>query len=110
MSELITVEVYKHGSSDYDIPTKAAEFIKFWQIKLEDIPEEFRSSARIKLGLEQEFGETYLGVKMTYERPKTDEEIAHDDRLDSDYKARLEATERRTLAELLAKYPDHGDS
>ena len=105
MTDLITVEVYKHGSSDYDIPTRPHELMKFLQSKIDVIPAEFMESARIEIGLEHEFGEAYLGVVVTYRRPKTEQELAQEDRLDSDYKARLESTERRTLSELLAKYP-----
>ena len=107
MTDLITVEVYKHGYSE-DIPTRPHELMEFLQSKIDVIPAEFMESARIEIGLDYEFGETHLGVKITYERPKTDEELDKEDRLDSEYKARLGAKERRTLAELLAKYPDHG--
>ena len=105
MTDLITVEVYKYNFVDDHIPTKADEFMEFWQDKLNLIPDEFMDSALIDIDEIEEYGASYFSAKVTYKRPKTDEEIDNYARNAMEHVERLEAIERRYLAELLVKYP-----
>ena len=105
MTDLITVEVYKYDFVGGHIPTKADEFMEFWQDKLKLIPDEFMESALINIDEIEEYGASYLSAKVTYKRPKTDEKIAHDRKEDSVLRGIQEAADLRHLARLKAKYP-----
>ena len=105
MTDLITVEVYKYNFVDDHIPTKADEFMEFWQDKLKLIPDEFMESALIDIDEIEEYGASYLRAKVTYKRPKTEQELAFDRKEASVLRGIQEAADLRHLARLKAKYP-----
>ena len=105
MTDLITVTVFHEEQLHYGIPTNAIEFMEFWQSKLDLIPEEFRGSAEIKAYLRAPKLHSIYTVVVDYKRPKTDLDRAREEQMEAKYAAKREATERRTLAKLLAKYP-----
>ena len=110
MTDLITVTVFEDGHFEHKMPELASEFMEFWRTKIDMVPEEFRVSAYIEIESTEEWGSAGISGKVSYKRPKTDEDKARD-KEDSALARRIqEAGDRRRLAELLAKYPDHGDA
>ena len=110
MTDLITVTVFEDGNIEHKIPELASEFMEFWRTKIDMVPEEFKGSAYIEITHCEEWGLPMITARVTYKRPKTDEDKARD-KEDFDLSRKLqEDRERRTLAELLAKYPSHGDA
>ena len=110
MTDLITVTVFEDDNIEHKIPELASEFMEFWRTKIDMVPEEFKGSAYIEIESTEEWGSAGISAKVTYTRPKTDEDRARD-KQDYDLARNLqEGRERRTLAELLAKYPSHGDA
>ena len=105
MTDLITVIVYSESNCEDKIPDNAAEFMDFWQRKVDLIPAEFMDSSEIYCRPSEYYDSPLLGVMVSYKRPKTEDEIAADKQHAETDREITEDRERHLLAELLAKYP-----
>ncbi len=85
-------------------PEDAAGFIAWFQKQLNDVPPEFRSTARIALGSLTRYDDDYATIKISYTRMETDEEEAERENRAAATAAQLQAHELRMLASLQAKY------
>ena len=86
-------------------PEDPAGFMAWFQEQIERIPDEHRATAKIEIGIQScYYGDSSASLEITYQREETDEQFAA--RLAREEKAirRGEDYERRTLAELQAKY------
>ena len=110
MTDLITVTVFENDSFEHLMPEVASKFLEFWESKLSMVPEEFKDFAYIEIRSTEEFGCSGISAKVTYTRPKTDEDRAREKEYSVLAMRIQESGDRRRLAELLAKYPDHGDA
>lgn len=61
-------------TSRWEIPETLAEFIKFFQEKLRELPEECRATAVIDLDVSQDFNSTEVTYEIEYYRSETEEE------------------------------------
>ncbi|RVO55187.1 hypothetical protein CN090_04530 [Sinorhizobium meliloti] len=61
-----------HGN----IPHKLEEFVAALQAALDEVPAEHKHTAEVDCDPEHEYGESYAAVRVTYDRPMTEEEIA----------------------------------
>lgn len=103
------VTVYHWSHEQYDgggPPEDAAGFIAFLQARLDEIPDEFRPTAKIELGTNSSFGDYYGSLEMTYTRPETADEIAERLARHADTKARKDAADRAQFEALKAKFAD----
>lgn len=88
-------------------PENAMKCLAWFSAKVEDIPQEFRSTAKIEIeGFGGYEGSAYANIKITYVRPETDEEVAERELKESNQKSQQELRERQQLAALKAKYED----
>lgn len=69
-----TVEVYDSEIHEQP-PTNAAQFIAFFQKKLDAIPDVFHNTAHINLDTYHSYGDDYCRISMYYSRPPTEEEV-----------------------------------
>ena len=102
----IKVEVFNEEQYDGEWPSEnGAEFIAWFQEKLESIPQEFRGSAKIELDSVSGYeGSSYASIEIYYYRPETEEE-AKVRESKSQYRAELlRQRELRQLEELKRKY------
>lgn len=95
-------------------PSPLAEFQAWFEGILDEIPEEYRSTATIEFSSTGSYYDSHYGsVEVTYRRPETDEEWAERKRdvlarLEQ-YRVQQEHRERAALAALKAKYEkEHG--
>lgn len=106
MKRIVTITVFNKEQYDGEWPPEdAAGAIAWLSEKIESIPEAFRSTARIEFDSAGGYeGAHYARIKVTYNRPETDEEYA--DRLVAEEarKQRERQFELDTLARLQAKY------
>lgn len=72
----ITVREYGYGGKALGLPRRLADAIQAFQETLLEIPPEYRNSAEIDFEPAWEYGESYEHVRITYERPETQEEEA----------------------------------
>ena len=106
MKQNIKIVVYDYNSYSDTIPELASEFLEFWQRKLEQIPAEYKSTAKIELDATSSYDCGQLLVEMSYLRPETDEEEAVRTRKEDRQRKSLEDLERSQLAKLKAKYDE----
>lgn len=69
------VKTYGYGG-DADLPILLVDAVQAFGEDLLSIPAEYRESAEIDFEPCFEYGESYACVRITYERPETDEEAA----------------------------------
>ena len=100
-----TIVVFK-STSFWDLPTKASEFMAFWQSKLDEIPNAYRDTAEIEVEAEPSYEDSaVLSVRVTYSRPETDDEVSSRERQENAAKERQREREMAQLRELRKKYP-----
>jgi hypothetical protein len=95
-----TVEQY---DADWP-PEDAAGALAWFQQKLDCVPSEFRTTARIQIDSEESYGSSKATIEISYTRPETDEEEAQRKQQAAAKADRQRADELRTLAALQAKY------
>lgn len=94
----ITVTV----NNAHDFPEKLSEVGEWAAEILATVPAEYRPSVEIEI--ESEYDASSGWVKITYQRPQTDAEVAEAARRTAEYLVMREGEERQTLAVLKAKY------
>lgn len=105
MKKLIDVTLYDEMQHNRDWPPEpAAETVAWFAAKVDSIPGEFRSTAKISIEEASNYGESCARIVISYQRPETDEE-----ELRRKQAAALKAgcrreRELRMLAALQAKY------
>lgn len=100
-----TIEVYRYAATDDYPPFSLIDRIAWLQAKLDEVPDEFRKSARVAMEASEEYGDVFVEYSISYIRPETAEERAAEERIDAERQVVAEQLERGTLARLLAKYP-----
>ena len=85
-----------------EAPESLPDFIRRMQAKLEEIPEEYRQSAKIEVREHDDLGRAEYVIK--YTRPETEQEIKARDAEIEAMKRRRERNEREQLARLKRKY------
>jgi len=104
MKQTKQIKVYELGYDD--VPQKADEFIKFWQDKINMVPDEFRGTTEIEMEAEESYGCATLEATVIYKRPETDKEEQLREKQAQD---RQEAITRRELEELTKLKRKYGD-
>ena len=100
-----TIVVFE-SASFWDLPTKASEFMAFWQSKLDEIPNAYRDTAEIEVEAVPSYeGSAVLSVSVTYSRPETDDEVSSREREENAAEERKREQEMAKLRELRKKYP-----
>lgn len=105
MKNTLNITIYDVESSVDDPPGKLIEHIAWLRSKLEEIPEEFRSSARVEIYGSESYGSGVLCYTIKYHRQETDEEEA---RREATKKAADDAQTQRELATLKALQDKYG--
>ena len=106
MRKQIIVKVFEGEKYDFGWPPEdAIECVTWFAGKLESIPAEFRSSARIEIEAAVEYDDMFIPkIMIYYHRPETDEEM----KSRSDEVIRREEAEKvreiKMLERLKAKY------
>ena len=111
MKKETKVNVYE-TSSEWDLPTKAGDFMAFWDEKLALIPEKlalipdkFRGSAQIEIEAMPTYDDqALLAVTVSYTRVETDAEEGRRERNNQMRKDTKEQRERSELVRLKKKY------
>ena len=90
----------------YEIPEDALGFLKFWQDKVQGVPEEFRHTCQIEYQAGVSWDSPTLEVTIEYHRPETDKEYTtrvqqEQDRVETDRYLEL-----MQLSMLKKKYED----
>ena len=89
----------------YDLEGNVAAIITKLQDKLLEIPEEFRSSARIDISTGLGYYDSIeVEVTLEFQRPENDEERAAREAQEREWEEQQEARERAQLKSLLEKY------
>lgn len=120
MSEarLIDVVLYSHaGEWDFCIPPRMnsppenlIEFIEWAKVKLEQIPAEYRGTAKIVAEVDSSYDNHYPLITITYQRPETDEERVFREEEERRRKEEKRFRELALLEELKRKYETPGQS
>lgn len=98
----ITVMVFK--DDDIEVPESPEAFMEFWQEKIDLIPKEFLSTAKVDLDCQERWGSAYLELEISYRREETPQELAIRKGQESKRVSELEIRERTQLAKLQEKY------
>ena len=88
----------------YELPELASEFMAFWQEKIDVIPEEFLSTARIELEGGEEYGCGATNAVISYVRPETAQELQNKKDEKSQQEQARTKIEIEQLKRLQAKY------
>ena len=88
-------------------PSDASGFFAWFQAKLADVREEFRSTVQIDLSSNMDYDSDYATIKISYTRHATEEENVLRQQQDASNADSLRSYELRTLAELKAKYGEN---
>jgi len=96
MKKEIKVNVYQ-THAEWDLPTKAADFLAFWKGKLALIPDGHRANAQIEVEAITSYDQALLEVTVGYTRLETDEEETHREK---NAQARADNAEQRERSEL----------
>ncbi len=73
----VTEKVKTYGyDGDADLPRSLVDAVQTFSEDLLSIPKEFREDAEIDFEPGFEYGESYARVRITYERPETEQEVA----------------------------------
>lgn len=97
--------IFSSYEDDTDlIPESLDGFIDFWKSKLNIIPEEYRSAAKIEYRAESDWDCPYLVVELSYERPENEEEKVRRKDDEDKRKAEVRSAELRKLEKLKKKY------
>ncbi len=95
-------QVYRDSIHYYS--SSAADFIKLITDCISSMPAEYRDSARVDFEKEDEYGDTYCYLEISYDRPETDQEEAARIQQESAHYAANEARERQQFLALQAKF------
>lgn len=94
---------FNSSETDNDGPPEPAlEALAWWTEKINQVPEQFRAAATVEL-IRSDWNRP--GVRISYERPETDEEEAQRLKTTEMWDRQKEARERAELIRLRAKYP-----
>ncbi len=88
----------------YNIPTKAEDFLEFWQDQISGITEEYRDSIEIEYDASCSYDCPHLSAALTYKRIETDEEEMKRESDESAKRYMIEQRELKQLEQLKAKY------
>ncbi len=69
--EVLNVDLRNNGDWLHDIPETPAAFMKYWQDKIDLIPDEYMETAEIHLSPEPYYDSASLQVYIFYERDET---------------------------------------
>ena len=101
-------EITVFGQEQYDgewPPTGAAECLAWFAGKVEEIPVEFRATAKVEIeGVGGYEGSAYASISIKYTRPETDSEMESREKEERNRVAQQELREKQQLAALKAKY------
>lgn len=106
MKKRVRVLYTQEFDADFPFPfgTKLLDAIATLQRIAESIPEEFRSSASLRVDSEIEYDMNKVLIEIYYDRPETNEEVAERKKVEGDETHRREQGELAQLAALKAKY------
>lgn len=100
------IEVVHFEEEDPIIPNKPNEFIKYFQDKFDEIPEEYKNSLKIEIRALDYYYCDSFSVKVSYMRPETEvEKKGGEDELISQGLKQKE-NDLQELKRLNALYPD----
>ena len=105
MKKEIKVNVYQ-THAEWDLPTKAVDFMAFWDEKLTLIPDDHRANAQIEIEAITSYDQALLEVTVSYTRPETDEEEMCREKNAQARADNAEQRERSELDRLKRKYDD----
>ena len=102
----VRVTVFEQEGCHGDWPPEApAEFIDWWRAKIDQIPEEFRASARVRISSASEYdGGSSPVIEISYSRPETTDEQAKRIRREEVERAKRERNERADFERLKARF------
>lgn len=84
----------KIEDDDQEWPSgNASKFVEWFQSLLNDVPEEYRDSARIEITTREKYGDIVSVIRLTYCRPETDKEQSQREELEASLK---EATKKES--------------
>lgn len=108
MKQNKTITVFDQEQYDGEWPSEnAADFISFFNGKIEEIPAEHRHTAKIEIDSVSGYeGSSYAHIEISYTRLETDEEEQARERQEQARKDSARQRELNELAKLKAKYPD----
>lgn len=100
------IEVVHFEEEDPIIPNKPNEFIKYFQDKFDEIPEEYKNSIEVDIRAEAYYNCNCFSVKISYMRPETEveEKIRNDELINNGIKQK--ENDLQELKRLNALYPD----
>lgn len=111
MKEVVQETVHNGGPYDNNgwPPEDPAGFMAWFQERIDSIPPEYRSAAKIEFTTESGYyGDSSAHIEITYLRPETDEQYASRLQREAENAAAQAAAqvlqERRALVALLKKY------
>ncbi len=99
----VEVAFAKQWNSNFP-PIEAVDFVKWMNARLAEIPDQYMDSAIINIDSYVSHDEACATIRITYETPETDEEMADRALKENEMQARQKAGELRLLASLKAKY------
>jgi hypothetical protein len=88
-------------TSVYALPDMLEDFISFWQVKLSEIPEDYRKTAEVEFSADRE---GYIEINVMYIRPETTKEFTDRQAREVKNTQDTEANERKILKSLIEKY------
>jgi hypothetical protein len=91
-----------------DLPLSLADWQAWLEKVIDDIPEQSRAEATMRLGTFSEYGDSYARLTVAYTRPETDEEEAKREARESAHQQETRDRELEQLRRLQAKYPGKG--
>jgi len=98
-------EVVFYIDSEFGLPSGAKEFMKYWQDKIDLIPEEFKDSAKICCDATDDgYGCNFIEVEVYYYRPETKGEEKERVNGDIENTKVIRDRELAQFAKLKAKY------
>ncbi len=89
------------------IPTNCNDFMRFWQEKIDLIPDEFRNDAEINLEPEKYYNGPGINLSVSYRRLETDEEEAKRNAIENQQLEDFEKAEMIVYKRLKAKYEEY---
>lgn len=91
-------------------PTNLQEFVLFFAEILKNIPDEYKDSAEIEVSTKGYYGESsYAVIKVSYERPETEEEKKEREKREQSQKLFQKERELAELERLKKKYESFDD-
>lgn len=88
----------------FEIPDRLIDFISFWKMKLDEIPEQYRHEAEVEISAASDYSSCYCEFNVVYRREETPEEIKAGEEMLRKSRALTEEKERLLLKQLKEKY------